>query len=129
MSSFLAVNSSVLHIFRRVLHLVETGSHTTEWWWWSRARTASGMVRLQKDWSFFWRTSFAMAAEVTTTVVTQPSLRLITGPWILARSAMDSCGLFPRLSRFPMIGNGRGPGGGSLPVLDLLLLVAETTKM
>lgn len=46
-----------------------------------------------------------------TMVVSWPSWRVIIGPWILASLERDLWGLSPILRRFPIMGNGVGPGG------------------
>jgi hypothetical protein len=79
-SSAVLENSWPLHILRRFLHRLETGIHGKPNSSCSWARSASGMVRLDKIWSCVWRTSLAMFAEEMTIVVTRPSFRLIMGP-------------------------------------------------
>ena len=76
-----------------------------------KARVASTIFLPERKRSFFWRTSSAMAAEETTTVVTLPSFRVMSGPCVLASSVSDSWGLSPSLNRLPTIGSGVGPGG------------------
>lgn len=71
----------MLHIFRRVRHLGDdTGIQATDTLSWLWARIASGMNRLAKARSCFWRTSLAMVADDMTIVVMLPSLRVIIGP-------------------------------------------------
>ncbi|KAJ0435114.1 hypothetical protein HanIR_Chr17g0889691 [Helianthus annuus] len=45
-------------------------------------------------------------------MVVLPSLRDISGPYVLLKAANEWCGLSPSLKMFPMIGSGYGPGGG-----------------
>lgn len=47
---------------------------------------------------------------------------------MLASLARDLCGLSPILNRFPIMGNGVGPGGRFL-VFDLLVLVRMVIRM
>lgn len=53
-----------------------------------------------------------------TIVVIWPNLRLIIGPCFLESFAKDLCGWSPNKWRLPMNGNGDGPGGRFLVLLD-----------
>ncbi|KAK7394875.1 hypothetical protein VNO78_15416 [Psophocarpus tetragonolobus] len=44
-------------------------------------------------------------------VVMLPSFKVIRGPYVVERFVSALCGFFPSSNMFPMIGNGRGPGG------------------
>lgn len=79
-----------------------------EWLW---AVRASGIWREEKARSCFWRTSLAAAAEEMTRTEIRPSFKNMIGPCIAASLARDWCGWSPSKWRFPMIGNGVGPGG------------------
>ena len=80
-------------MLRRFLHWAETGSQGKLNSFSLPATTDSGMVRLQKNWSCCWRTSFAKSAEEVTIVVFWPSFRVIKGPCVLASLAKDFWGL------------------------------------
>ena len=80
-------------MLRRFLHWAETGSQGKLNSCSLPATTDSGMVRLQKNWSCCWRTSFAKSAEEVTIVVFWPSFRVIKGPCVLASLAKDFWGL------------------------------------
>ena len=63
-----------------------------------------------------------MVEEDATIVLTWPSLRVISGPYVLANSASDSLGLLPSFNRLPITGSGTGPGG-SFAGEDLFLAI------
>ncbi|KMT18129.1 hypothetical protein BVRB_2g031580 [Beta vulgaris subsp. vulgaris] len=50
--------------------------------------------------------TWSPAAEEMTTVGTWPSFSIIKGPYLLASSVKEICGLLPRHKRFPKMGNG-----------------------
>ena len=79
-SSCCGANIFVAETFLRFLQRVNAGNHTIETLWWSATRPVSGIVRLEKAWSFFWSASLAMSGEEMTMVVMLPSLRVIRGP-------------------------------------------------
>ena len=68
----------------------------------------------QKRLGLFWliSTCWAVSGEEMTMVVLLPSLRDIRGPYVLERVVSDCWGLSPNSRRFPMMGRGRGSGGG-----------------
>lgn len=83
------------------------------------AVTASGTTQAENVLSCFWRISLAVSGEEAITVVTDPSFRVMRGPWILASSASDRLGLDPRLRSEPIIGRPVGPGGSFLLDFEL----------
>lgn len=88
----------------------------------------SGIMRLEKESSWVWRITRAKGAEETTTVVIQPSFRLMIGPWTLASLVSDLWGRGPSSRRFPITGSGLGPGGSFPTELDLPMLSATYAK-
>lgn len=111
----------MLIIFLRFRQWADPGRKITENLWWFSTWTARGTALLEKIWSFLFNTSWAALEEEMTMVVVLPSFKDITGPYVLERDVSVLWGLLPKSRRFPMIGRGRGPGGGGLALLNFRL--------
>ncbi|MCD7449955.1 hypothetical protein HAX54_002481 [Datura stramonium] len=71
-------------------------------------------MRAEKVSSCLWRISLATSAEETTMVVSEPSCRVMSGPWVLASWASDWLGFEPSSNSDPITGRPVGPGGSFL---------------
>lgn len=74
------MNSCVVQMRRRLRHRGSAGAQprvslTLGW-----AATDSGIRWFEKDWSFFWRISWAVVGEEATVTLTEPKRRDIIGP-------------------------------------------------
>ena len=79
-SSRCGANIFVAESFLRFLQRANVGNHDIETLGWLNTWIESGIVRLDKAWSFFCSASLAMSGEEMTMVVKLPSLRVIKGP-------------------------------------------------
>lgn len=121
--TFLCISSSMLSNFwlvkrlafitlRRLFHHWSAAAHPIVASGLGCADTATGTGRLNKNFSFLRRSCLAISGEETTTVVTEPILRLIRGPYFCEYFNIVRCGWFPSCSKLPIMGSAGGPGGG-----------------
>lgn len=82
-----AANSSAAMVLLSARHRCPLGSQGTEFL--ACSPVASGTEREAKTASCFCRNSRATSGEETTTVVTAPRRRDMSGPWVLARMARE----------------------------------------
>jgi len=72
---------------------------------------AAVLGRPEKITSWVLRMVFAISTEEPTTTGNDPNWTCIMGPYFWERAWRERCGSSPMRLRFPIIGQGFGPGG------------------